>query len=57
MNWSKDRSIMLSRVCVILFMLLLAALDIGCYWAVRWFTGLRMMRAQYTVYMIYFSIK
>lgn len=52
MNWSKDRSIMLSRVCVILFMLLLAALDIGCYWAVRWFTGLRMMRAQYTIYMM-----
>lgn len=43
MNWSKDRSIALSRGCVVLFMILLAALDIGCYWAVRWFIGLRFM--------------
>ena len=43
MNWSKDRSIALSRGCVVLFMVLLAALDIGCYWAVKWFVGLRLM--------------
>ena len=43
MNWSKDRSIALSRGCVVLFMILLASLDIGCYWAVKWFVGLRLM--------------
>ena len=37
MNWSKNSSIELSRICVVLFMILLAALDIGCYWAVQWF--------------------
>ena len=31
MNWSKNSSIELSRICVVLFMILLAALDIGCY--------------------------
>lgn len=43
MNWSKNSSIELSRACVILFMILLAALDIGCYWAVGWFVRLRLM--------------
>ena len=52
MNWSKDRSIALSRACVVLFMLLLAALDIGCYWAVRWFIGLRSMPWQSGVLMM-----
>ena len=47
MNWSKDRSIALSRGCVVLFMILLASLDIGCYWAVKWFVGLRLMNWQY----------
>ena len=46
MNWSKDSSITLSRACVILFMVLLAALDIGCYWTVQWFTQLRLMSRQ-----------
>ena len=52
MNWSKDRSIALSRGCVVLFMILLAALDIGCYWAVRWFIGLRFMPWQSGVLMM-----
>ena len=43
MNWSKNSSIELSRACVILFMILLAALDIGCYWAAGWFVRLRLM--------------
>ena len=43
MNWSKNSSIELSRACAILFMILLAALDIGCYWAVGWFVRLRLM--------------
>ena len=29
MNWTKDKSILLSQVCVAVFALLLAALDIG----------------------------
>ena len=37
MNWSKDKSLLLSRVCVAVFALLLAALDVGCYWLARWF--------------------
>ena len=52
MNWSKDRSIALSRGCVVLFMVLLAALDIGCYWAVKWFVGLRLMNWQYVFLMM-----
>ena len=52
MNWSKDRSIALSRGCVVLFMILLAALDSGCYWAVRWFIGLRFMPWQSGVLMM-----
>ncbi len=43
MNWTKDKSIVLSQVCTAVFALLLAALDIGCYWAVRWFIHLRNM--------------
>ena len=46
MNWTKDKSILLSQVCVAVFALLLAALDIGCYWAVGWFIGLRGMAWQ-----------
>ena len=42
-NWTKDRSILLSQICTALFALLLAALDIGCYWAVSWFIHLRNM--------------
>ena len=37
MNWSKDKSLLLSRVCVCLFALLLLVLDVGCYWIARWF--------------------
>ena len=45
-NWTKDRSILLSQICTALFALLLAALDIGCYWAVSWFIHLRNMNWQ-----------
>ena len=41
MNWNADKSVRLSQACVIVFAALLLALDIGCYWAVQWFTGLR----------------
>lgn len=46
MYWTRDKSIMLSQVCVIVFMVLMAALDIGGYWAVRWFADLRGMHRQ-----------
>lgn len=41
MRLSNEQSIRLSKVCVWLFMILLAALDLGCYWAVDWFIGTR----------------
>ncbi len=37
MDWNKDKSVILSRVCIIVFALLLAATDIGAYWLVLWF--------------------
>lgn len=43
MKWTEDRSLVLSQICLGLFALLLAALDIGCYWAVGWFISLRNM--------------
>lgn len=52
MNWSKNSSIRLSQACVVLFMALLAALDIGCYWAVQWFCGLRLMARQNVFWMM-----
>ena len=52
MNWSKNSSIELSRACVILFMVLLAALDIACYWAVGWFVRLRLMDRDYIFFMM-----
>lgn len=52
MNWSKTSSLTLSQVCVAIFMLLLAALDVGCYWAVQWFCGLRRMQPQLSALMM-----
>jgi len=37
MDWNKDKSILLSQVCVAIFAFLLAAADIGAYWLVTWF--------------------
>lgn len=37
MNWDKDKSILLSRVCIVIFGALLAVADIGSYWLVSWF--------------------
>ncbi|HHW21832.1 MAG TPA: DUF2975 domain-containing protein [Clostridiaceae bacterium] len=39
MDWNKDKSVMLSRVCIVVFAILLAAADIGAYWLVSWFMG------------------
>ena len=37
MNWNQNKSVMLSKICVVFFALLLLAADIGCYWAVEYF--------------------
>lgn len=36
MNWNQNKSILLSRICIIAFAVLLAAIDIGAYWLVAW---------------------
>lgn len=41
MNWTKDKSLVLSRVCVVFFALLLLALDLGAPWLLRWMHSLR----------------
>ena len=46
MNWSTNKSILLSRICVAIFALLLAALDFGAYWLVTWYIHLRGMAWQ-----------
>ena len=35
MNWTKDKSILLSRVCVLFFAALLLALDVGAPWLLQ----------------------
>ncbi len=46
MNWSRDKSLLLSQICVAVFAALLLALDIGCRWAATWFVQVRLMREQ-----------
>ena len=46
MNWSKDKSIVLSQFCVCAFGLLLAVLDVFGYWLVGFFIQLRNMNWQ-----------
>ena len=46
MNWTKDKSITLSFVCVAVFAALLLALDGFCYPLTRWFINLRAMHWQ-----------
>ena len=46
MNWTKDKSITLSRACVVIFAVLLAAMDVGCFWVVKWFGSLHHMTGQ-----------
>ena len=41
MLWNKDRSILLSLGCVVVFALCLLALDICAYWLAGWFMGRR----------------
>ena len=46
MNWTKDRSITLSLVCVYVFAAVLLAGDIFCYQLTGWFISLRGMHRQ-----------
>lgn len=43
MNWSKENSVLLSKVCVIFFAVLLAALDICCYHLVSYLMDVSMV--------------
>ena len=52
MNWNADKSVRLSQVCVILFSVLLLALDAGCYWAAAWVIRLRGMSDQQRVWLM-----
>ncbi|MBR5382077.1 MAG: DUF2975 domain-containing protein [Oscillospiraceae bacterium] len=47
MNWSKDTSVRLSRICVAAFALGLLALDIGAYPVAAWYTAHRLYRLQH----------
>ena len=40
MDWNKDKSVLLSQVCIVVFAFLLAAADIGAYWLLSWFMGI-----------------
>ena len=51
-NWNKDKSVMLSRGCVILFALCLAALDIGAYRFAAWFVWVRQIQWQFGVFLM-----
>ncbi len=48
LNWNKDKSIQLSRICVIVFAVLLLALDIGCYWLASRYAEIRPVPWQFT---------
>ena len=52
MNWTKDRSITLSLICVYVFAAVLLAADIFCYWLTGWFSRLRGMHWQQAVGMM-----
>ena len=41
MDWNENKSVRLSQACVVLFAVCLLLLDCLCYFAVRWFTGMR----------------
>ena len=45
-DWLKSKSILFSQICVVLFALLLAVLDLGCWRIVSWFVALRGMGGQ-----------
>ncbi|MBQ7459804.1 MAG: DUF2975 domain-containing protein [Oscillospiraceae bacterium] len=53
MNWNRNKSVALSRVCLIVFAVMLLCLDAGAYWFSRWFfsaEGSRWVFLMITVY-------
>ena len=46
MNWSKDKSLMLSRICIWIFTGILAVMCVAAPWVYRWFVDLRGLKAQ-----------
>jgi len=52
MDWSKDRSILLSQLCVGVFALCLLTLDVGAYWFAGWFVRVRLMHWQLGVFLM-----
>ena len=53
MNWTRDKSIVLSLVCVGIFAAALLALDVGVYWlARRFFVELRGQPWQYALFTV-----
>lgn len=46
MEWNKDRSVKLTHVCVAVFAVLLAVLDVGAYRFASWYVQVRLMHWQ-----------
>ena len=51
MNWSKDKSVLLSQSCVAVFAALLRVLDVGCWRLARWYAGWRLASPRYGVFL------
>ena len=51
MNWSKDKSVLLSQSCVAVFAVLLLVLDVGCWRLSRWYAAWRLPSPRYGVYL------
>ena len=47
MNWDKDKSLLLTRICTALFAALLLTLDLGCFRVMSWFLRLRGLEQSY----------
>ncbi|MBE7004534.1 MAG: DUF2975 domain-containing protein [Ruminococcaceae bacterium] len=47
MNWTRDKSIMLSQACVAVFALCLLALDVGAYRISAWYVQIRLAHRQF----------
>ncbi len=58
MNWNQNKSVTLSRVCVVIFGALLAALDASAYWTIGYFMDLSnlLSGAQYLHLLILFYL-
>ena len=52
MNWDKDKSLLLTRLCTALCAALLLALDLGCYWAMSAFLRLRGLDRRFIWYFV-----